>query len=99
MLRPKTFYPRCSGRKGGTSTRTASAPHPRLRDGLSCLPRPAKIGDVFSQSCSQIDLVVLLVHQNLPDLLGHGKLAQRFALTHPLTVIADGLVFVLQIKA
>jgi len=43
--------------------------------------------------------VVLLVEQDLPDMLGDGEFAERFALTDPLAVIADRVGLVLEIGA
>ena len=48
-----------------------------------------KIGNVFTQRRGEINLVVLLVDQDLANLLGHGELAECFALAHPIAVVTD----------
>ena len=42
--------------------------------------------------------MVLLLHEDLADLLCHGKFAERFALPDALLVIDDGLILVIEIE-
>ena len=42
--------------------------------------------------------MVLLLHEDLADLLGHGELAERLALPDALAVIDDGLVLVIEVE-
>jgi hypothetical protein len=58
----------------------------------------AEVWNFHAEGGGQIYLMVLLVHKDLADLFGHGELAQSFALTHSLPVIADGLVFIFEIE-
>src|SRR3984957_21008674 len=46
----------------------------------------------------QIDLVILLLHQDFADLLSHGEFAERLALPDTVAVIANGFVFVVEIE-
>src|SRR5579859_2122551 len=46
----------------------------------------------------QIDLVILFLHQDFADLLGHGEFAEHLALPDAVAVIANGLVLVVEIE-
>ena len=46
----------------------------------------------------EIDLMILFICQNLSDLFRHGKLTQGFTLSHAIAILANGLVFVFEIK-
>jgi hypothetical protein len=35
----------------------------------------AEVWDLLAESCGQIDLMVLLLHENIPDLLRHREFA------------------------
>src|SRR4051812_912050 len=52
------------------------------------------VGNLDPQSGCQVNLVLLLLNQNLPDILGYCELAERLALSNSLPVMADGLVLV-----
>src|SRR4029079_12706322 len=58
----------------------------------------AQYGHVLAERGGKIDLVILLLHENLPDLLGHGKLAERLALPNSLAVVNNGFILVIQIE-
>src|SRR5680860_588785 len=57
-----------------------------------------EIRNVLAQRRGQIDEVVLLLHENLPDLLRHGELVESLALANPLTVVADGFRLILEVE-
>ena len=42
--------------------------------------------------------MILLVDEYLANLLGHGEFAQGFALTNPLAIVSDRLIFIVQIE-
>jgi hypothetical protein len=62
-------------------------------------PPTTYIRHVLAERRRQIDLVVLLVYENLPNLLRHGKFAEGFTLPNPLAVIPDRFILIFQIKA
>ena len=43
--------------------------------------------------------MILFLHEDLEDLLGHGEFAEGFALADAVATVADGFVFVVQIEA
>jgi hypothetical protein len=51
------------------------------------------------RALSPDQLVVLLVYENLPNLLRHGKFAEGFTLANPLAVIPDRFILSFQIEA
>src|SRR5204863_5843779 len=55
--------------------------------------------NLFAERSGQIDLMVLLLYQDLPDLLRHREFSKSFALSDAIAVVANGVVFILQIKA
>jgi len=55
------------------------------------------IRDVFAESSSQVDLMILLLHQNLADLFRHRVFSKRFTLRDAIAVIANGFVFIIEI--
>src|ERR1700747_1046099 len=57
----------------------------------------AKVWNVFAERGSQINLVVLLLHQNLTNLFRHCIFSERFALRDALAIIANGFVFIIEI--
>ena len=57
------------------------------------------VGNIFAEGGGQIDLVVLLLHEDLANLFGHGKFSERLALPDSVAVIANGGVFVFEIEA
>src|SRR6516165_950846 len=65
---------------------------------LHPVDRRREFSDILAQSRRQVDLVFLLVHQDLADMLGHRELAQRLALTNAFAVVAYRSVLVLQVK-
>src|SRR5689334_18938551 len=58
----------------------------------------AHVGNFLAESSGQIDLMILLLHEDLADLFRHCILFQRFTLTDALSVIANSFVFVLEIE-
>ena len=58
---------------------------------------PVHIGDFLAKGSSQIDLMVLLLNEDLPNLLCHGILPERFTLPDAIAVIPDCLVFIFEI--
>src|SRR4030095_13744748 len=44
--------------------------------------RTAEVGDFYAKRRSQIDLVILLLHQDLTNLLRHRIFSKRFTLPH-----------------
>jgi hypothetical protein len=85
--------------------RAASKPIARLQSpqALRWLTTVASLGsathvwNLFAKGRRQIDLMVLLLHEDLANLLGYRVFPKRFTLTDAVAVIADGLVFVLEI--
>src|SRR5437764_8932492 len=76
----------------GTGGRTA----PRLPP----IPCPsAQDRRVLAQGRGEVDQVLLLVLEDLPDVLGDGEFAQGLALLHPPAVLADGLALALEVEA
>jgi hypothetical protein len=59
----------------------------------------AKVGNFFAQGSCKVDLMVLLLHEDLPNLFRHRIFSKRFALPHAIAIIADGIVFILEIEA
>src|SRR5580704_5483552 len=72
--------------------------HPRCRSPRRS-PPTAYIRHVLAERRRQVNLVVLLVYENLPNLLRHGKFAEGFTLANPLAVIPDRFILIFQIKA
>lgn len=64
----------------------------------NALFRFAYVGNIDSQGSCQSDLMVLFLYKDLANMLGHGEFSQSIALSHPISVIADCFVFILQIK-
>ena len=59
----------------------------------------AHVGDVFAEGGGEVDLVILFLDKDLADLFGHGEFAEGFALAYALAIVADGLVFVVEVEA
>ena len=59
----------------------------------------ANIGNFFSEGSGQVDLMVLLLHKDLANLLRHREFTKSFALPDAIAIIADGFVFILEIEA
>jgi hypothetical protein len=57
-------------------------------------PPTTRIRDFHTQRRRQVDLVVLLINEDLPNKLGHGKFTERFALSNPRAIIFDCLIFI-----
>ena len=53
------------------------------------------IRDVFAESSSQVDLMILLLHQNLADL--PSRILQALHIADAIAVIANGFVFIIEI--
>jgi zinc-ribbon domain len=67
---------------------------------LGYLPEKAgHPGPLRSGTSTQVNLVILLVYEDLPDQFSHGKFAERVALPNPGSIIPDSLIFVLQIES
>jgi len=64
------------------------------RQELPSPPASCHLRHLLTQCGCQVDLVVPLIHQNLPDLFCHRKLSQRFALADPIQVVTNCLGFV-----
>jgi hypothetical protein len=69
------------------------------RGGVAARSGSTHIGYVDSECRREIDLMLLLLHKNLANLLGHRVFTQCFALPDACTVVADRLVFVVEIEA
>ncbi len=54
--------------------------------------------DVDAQGGRQVDLVLLLLHQDFTDMLGEGVFTQRIALPDALAIISDCRRLIFQIK-
>ena len=54
---------------------------------VGLLSRTSEIGDVFAERGSQVDLMILLIHKDLSDLLCQGELAKGFTLPYSLAVV------------
>src|SRR5262249_12133991 len=59
----------------------------------------ANIGNFFSERSGQVDLMVLLLHKDLANLLRHREFTKSFALPDAIAIIADGFVLILEIEA
>src|SRR5271157_3343124 len=59
----------------------------------------ADIWNVFAESCRQVNLMVLLIDEDLPNLFGHREFAQMLTLADTLAIVADGFAFVFQVEA
>src|SRR6267143_4396006 len=57
----------------------------------------AKVWDVLAEGSGQIDLMILLLHEDPANLLGHRVFAKRFTLRDAVAVIANGLVLTIEI--
>ena len=64
----------------------------------ACLGTAAKVWDFFAEGRGQIDLMVLLLHQDLANLFRHRVFSKRFTLPDAIAVIANGFVFILEIE-
>ena len=49
------------------------------------LSRSVNVGNLNSKGIRQRDLVILFLHQDVPEMFGQGILAQCFALTYTLS--------------
>src|SRR5215813_2800989 len=66
---------------------------------VASLGANAKVGNFFPEGSGQIDLMVLLLHEDLANLLRHRVFAKCFALPHAVAVVAYRLAFVLEVVA
>src|SRR6266566_354326 len=57
----------------------------------------ADVRDCYAEGGGQIDLMVLLLHEDLANLFRHRVFSQRFTLSDAIAVIANGLVLVIEI--
>ena|ERR1700733_3425458 len=58
--------------------------------------RTSQVRNFLSERRRQVDLMILFVNENLPDLLRERVFAERFALTDTFPVVAYGLVFIVR---
>ncbi|SRR5258708_3978748 len=74
-----------------------------MRAALATAAQRASLGTVpevwnfFAEGSGQIDLVVLLLHEDVANLFRHRVFSKRLTLPDPIAVIANGLVFVIEI--
>src|SRR6476619_4084972 len=54
----------------------------------------ANIWDLYAKSSRQIDLMILLLHQDFANLFGHRKLSKPLTLPDASAIIANGFVFI-----
>jgi hypothetical protein len=59
----------------------------------------AKVWDLFTESRSQIYLMILFLHENVADLSRHSELTYSFALTNPLPIVANRFILIVEIVA
>src|SRR5579862_3160476 len=59
----------------------------------------AKVRNSFAEGRGQIDLMILLLHQDLTNLFRHGIFSKHFTLPDAVAVIADGFVLIVEIVA
>src|SRR5262249_26764942 len=59
----------------------------------------ANVWNFFAECRSQINLMVLLLHQDLANLFRHRVLSRRFALRDAFAIIANSFVFIIKIVA
>ena len=71
---------------------------PTLMQG-ACLRTTADIRNFYAQGGGQINLMILLLHDDLANLLGHRVFAKRLTLPNSVAVIANGFIFILEIIA
>src|SRR5262245_4295349 len=71
-----------------------SAPAPERATSETC----ADIRNLFTQSSCQIDLMVLLLDEDLSNLLRHRVFAERFALADAIAIVANRLVFIVEVE-
>src|SRR5687767_11309938 len=67
-------------------------------DALGALFWLAHVGYVVTHGSRQVVLVLLLLHQDCANVFGDGIFTEGLALAHPLAVVADGIVLVLQVE-
>ena len=70
-----------------------------MRERQKCSSRTTDIRNLHAQRRRQVNLVILLIYENLPNQFRHCKFAELFALPNPDSIIPDRLVFVLQVKS
>jgi hypothetical protein len=59
----------------------------------------AHVRNFFAQGSSQVDLVVLLLDQDLPDRFDECEFAEGFALPHAIAVVANRFVLIVEIES
>src|SRR5689334_5277190 len=57
------------------------------------------VWNFFTEGGGQIDLMVLLLHEDLANLFSHRVFSKRFTLRDAIAVIANGFVFIVEIVA
>src|SRR4029450_11649910 len=77
-----------------TSSWGTSAPAPERATSETC----ADIRNLFTESTCQIDLMVLLLDEDLSNLLRHRVFAERFALANAGAIVANRLVFIVEVE-
>src|SRR5262245_5638459 len=58
----------------------------------------ADIRNLFTERSCQIDLMVLLLDEDLSNLLRHRVFAERFALADAIAIVANRLVFIVEVE-
>jgi hypothetical protein len=61
--------------------------------------RLAKVWDLFTERGREIDLMILLLHENVTDLFRHGELTYGLALAYSFPIIANGFILIVEIVA
>ena len=57
------------------------------------------VWNFFTKGSGQIDLMVLLLHEDLANLLSHRIFPKRFTLWNAIAVITNGFIFIVEIIA
>src|SRR4030095_5237289 len=57
------------------------------------------VWNFFTEGSGQIDLMVLLLHEDLANLFSQRKFSKRFTLRDAIAVIANGFIFIVEIVA
>src|SRR5277367_5369557 len=75
-----------------------------MRVQLAALFQAAHLGtatcvrNIFAEGGGQVDLMILLLHENLADLFGEGEFPKLFALANAVAVVANGFGLVFEVE-
>src|ERR1700747_2179800 len=58
----------------------------------------ADVRNLNAQRRGQIDLMILLLHEDLANLFRHREFSERFALPDAIAIIANGFIFVVEVE-